>query len=385
MSDFHQDFNFSSQHDARIVFENSTTLVLTLMDNASDDAGRQNDTALASSAKMVALDLTAENRTARLIKQWDRPDGRLTHKRGNVQMMANDNAFVSWSAQGYMSEHSQNGTLLMEAKFSTPRFDTYRAYKAPFVGTPMEPPVLKAFSFASDAEENAHRMVLSYVSWNGATEVAKWKFYGSSSKTEVESEAIFVGLGEADKRGFETMFTSYGHWSRVFVEAIDAEGHVLVKSEVAMPVMADNITAADTFVNTILSFEQTGTKSNVDSEEVPDSLTKLNADKGLWVSVAIFAIIFTLFTQAVLVGAYSIWRKNRRSPFVRKFSYGKGGFAYSDDTESVESQPMLELERGRSGHEDGMGVYGKPQFSTGSEDSVADSMLGKRDEEKDRR
>lgn len=54
-SDFLADFNFSSQHDARVVFENNTVTIVTMMDNASDDMGRQNDSAIASSAKMVAL------------------------------------------------------------------------------------------------------------------------------------------------------------------------------------------------------------------------------------------------------------------------------------------------------------------------------------------
>lgn len=81
-SDFIADFNFSSQHDARVVFENSTVTILTMMDNASDDMGRQNDSAIASSAKMVAL-YTSERKPMRarvsvLLKISEHDE--LTHK-----------------------------------------------------------------------------------------------------------------------------------------------------------------------------------------------------------------------------------------------------------------------------------------------------------------
>lgn len=58
-SDFVADFNFSMQHDARIVSENSTTIVLTLLDNAVNNFEEQTPTSSTSSAKMIAL-YTAE-------------------------------------------------------------------------------------------------------------------------------------------------------------------------------------------------------------------------------------------------------------------------------------------------------------------------------------
>ena len=64
-SNFKQDFNFSSQHDVRVVHETSTTMLLTIMDNASDDKGRQKDTAVASSGKLVALDTSQRPMTAK--------------------------------------------------------------------------------------------------------------------------------------------------------------------------------------------------------------------------------------------------------------------------------------------------------------------------------
>jgi hypothetical protein len=51
------DFNFSSQHHAVIHSENETTAAITFLDNASDDAMRQPNTASASSGKMVELNM----------------------------------------------------------------------------------------------------------------------------------------------------------------------------------------------------------------------------------------------------------------------------------------------------------------------------------------
>ncbi len=50
------DFNFSSQHHAKIHSESGSTVILTLLDNAADDKGRQPNTAKISSAMMVELD-----------------------------------------------------------------------------------------------------------------------------------------------------------------------------------------------------------------------------------------------------------------------------------------------------------------------------------------
>lgn len=386
MSDFQQDFNFSSQHDTRVVYENATTLVLTFLDNASDDAGRQPDSARMSSAKMVALDFTpGKNRTATLLKQWDRPDARLTRKRGNVQMMDNANAFVCWSEQGFMSEHKQNGTIVMEAKFASPRFDTYRAYKAPFVGTPTEPPVLKSFVFQSDKEETEHKMVVSYISWNGATEVKKWKFYGSTSQTKVDSEAIYKQIGEAEKRGFETMFTSYGALTRIMAEGFDKDGHSLGKTAVAIPVLADSLKATDSHVNIALSIPEIGdgTPNTVPGASsaltLGNTLARLRADKGLWLSVGIAAVIVTLFAQATFLAVYALWRRRQHTRARATFDdYARRSISkeeYSDGEDSTESQPMMG--NGKKGFARGGGVYGsKTQLMVGSTESLAaDSFM----------
>ncbi|KAJ9495420.1 hypothetical protein H2202_009207 [Exophiala xenobiotica] len=222
ISDFTMDFNFSSQHHAVIHSENGTTAVITFLDNASDDSMRQPNTASASSGKMVELDM--ERMEAKLLKQWDRPDGGLSVKRGNVHIMPNDNVLVGWSDSGYMSEHTMDNELVMEASFASSRFSTYRVFKSNFTGLPEHPPVLKSFVVKSQSDKT-YSMTTSYVSWNGATDITDWKFYGAQNAT-----GDFKYIGQARKTGFETAFSEKGEWKFVYAEAIAKDGSTLGKS-----------------------------------------------------------------------------------------------------------------------------------------------------------
>jgi hypothetical protein len=66
-----------------------------------------------------------------------------------------------------------------------------------------------------------------YVSWNGATNVASWRFYARSS--EGGSPVL---VGETTKTDFETMYIAEGYLDWVSVEAVDRDGNHLGKSEV---------------------------------------------------------------------------------------------------------------------------------------------------------
>jgi hypothetical protein len=162
--------------------------------------------------------------TARVLRRWIRPDKGFTHLRGNVQYLPESgNVLAGWSDRGYMSEFTSEGSCILEGDFASGRFCTYRAYKFNFKGTPTEPPVLKTLSYAGLSGEGVSTF---HVSWNGATEVALWKFHGSP-KNESDS---FVELGSVSKTGFETTFVSQlVRWS--YAEAIAANGTVLGKSE----------------------------------------------------------------------------------------------------------------------------------------------------------
>ncbi len=223
-------FNFSGQHDARIRSENSTVTIVSFFNNAWDELGRQEASADVSSALEVALDTSTSHMTATLLNRWQRPDGQHSLSRGNTQILSNHNVFVGWARQGYISEFAaDDGRCVLEAKWAADRFGTYRAYKFNFTGSPTEPPALKTFAYSS-GDRSQTTAFIYYVSWNGATEVASWNFYGAPNRT-----TDFLLVGSVPKKEFETIFmsTEYVYWT--FAEAVALDGKSLGNSSVQRP------------------------------------------------------------------------------------------------------------------------------------------------------
>lgn len=69
-SDFQQDFLFSGQHDARVVSQNDTVLIISFLDNASVYHEENMQTANSSSFKVVALYEHEDERRAE-VSRWE--------------------------------------------------------------------------------------------------------------------------------------------------------------------------------------------------------------------------------------------------------------------------------------------------------------------------
>ncbi|KAJ5312640.1 hypothetical protein PENANT_c007G09327 [Penicillium antarcticum] len=230
-SNFDQDFTFSKQHDVKFVESNGTDHVITMLNNASDEASNDEDV---SSVLYIKLDTAAM--TARLIKRMNRPDGQLTRLRGNAQTLPNGNTFAGWSKFGYQSEHGPDGEVLMTARFVSDRYSTYRAYKSDFVGRPLTPPDVVASVYGTS--ETSISTVI-YVSWNGATDVARWNFYARARES---SESVLIG--HVEKTDFETMFIVNGYMDYITAEALDRNGDSMSKSAVHRSQIPHNWQAA---------------------------------------------------------------------------------------------------------------------------------------------
>ncbi|RAK99727.1 uncharacterized protein BO80DRAFT_123125 [Aspergillus ibericus CBS 121593] len=215
-SDFVQDFTFSKQHHARFVESNATHAIISFLNNASDEAENEESV---SAAMFVQVDTTTTPMTARLLRHYNRPDGGLTRLRGSVQTLPNGNTFVGWSEQGMQSEHSPDGKVLMQARFASTRFSTYRSYKFPFIGRPSAPPDVVASVYGTDETDLA---TIFHVSWNGATDVASWNFYARADR-----KGLPILIGNTTKFDFETMYIADGYLDWVSVEAVDKDGNVL--------------------------------------------------------------------------------------------------------------------------------------------------------------
>lgn len=218
---------FHWQHHARFRFENETHALISLFDNASDDMDRNPSIPQARSVgKIIVLDTAAKPMTAKMLRRFDRPDGGRSPKLGSLQTIGDKvefaSVFVNWATQGYVSEYDAQNRLVLEAKFQSDRMSSYRAYKYPFVGKPTEPPKVKVLPIRSSKDEIASAF---YVSWNGATEVRSWTFYGGDTET-----GTFNLLAKFKKHGFETSWVMPGLVKYAYVEAMDVNGKVIGKS-----------------------------------------------------------------------------------------------------------------------------------------------------------
>ncbi|KAM3417207.1 hypothetical protein BST61_g5467 [Cercospora zeina] len=226
------DLEISRQHDARFISSSGTEEVISFLNNGGDDHG-----STSSVSSGLLLSLNTATMTARTITRWSRPSGEVTQQRGNFQVLPNGNVFAGWSDNAHISEHSAQGELLMEARWTSERFATYRAWKGNFTSNrPAEPPVLKSVVFGTSRDD---AVLVCYVSWNGATEVDDWRFYavGKDGKGTI--------LGRMEKSGFETMFQMKGCFDEVYAEAGCSDGKVLGKSAVVATRDAGGICQVD--------------------------------------------------------------------------------------------------------------------------------------------
>ncbi|KAK5798004.1 hypothetical protein VI817_004295 [Penicillium citrinum] len=212
-------FNFSKQHDARFLESNRTHTIISFINNAASNVAQS---ASYSSALVISLHTAAVPMTATILSQYDRPDRGLTRRMGNVQTLPSGSRLVNWSQGGYITEYGLDGKPVLEAGFATDRFASYRVYKHEFVGRPSYPPTVRSFAYG---RKQSAATTACYVSWNGATEVASWRFYSHEKDSE-------ISLGEVQRQGFETEFMYDGYKKKVSVEALDAKGVVLGRSNI---------------------------------------------------------------------------------------------------------------------------------------------------------
>jgi len=163
--------------------------------------------------------------TATLANTYPMPNGLLSYSQGSLQTLANGNVFLGWGSNPYFSEYSSSGTLLYHAHFGAGLpMQSFRAWKFPWQGFPMTAPDIVAYA------QNCSAPTIGYVSWNGATEVAKWTFYTATMEGGPFNEA-----GNFTKAGFETVASvATGFAPYVFAVAADAGGVVLGITEQVM-------------------------------------------------------------------------------------------------------------------------------------------------------
>jgi hypothetical protein len=193
---------FAWQHDAR---HHEEGRLISIFDNAAAPPVGPRSRAL-----VIALDRRA--RYARLVREYAHPRRLLAPFMGNAQLLRNGNVVVGWGGLPFITEFHRGGGVRFDARLPAGGMN-YRAFRLPWLGRPRERPRL-----VSDTASGGRRL---YASWNGATEVVRWRLEAGPQPDDLEP-------GETKpKQGFETWLPVPPSRGFAVAVALDARGRVL--------------------------------------------------------------------------------------------------------------------------------------------------------------
>jgi hypothetical protein len=219
---------FCFQHHARWLEQQGDgdgIEVISLYDNSAHGTehggGKEVHTAEESSGKVLRLD--TNKWTAELVQGYYPPKGYklLSKSQGSTQVLPGGNVLVNWGSEGAVTEYTAEGEVVFHAEMDSGKLgvgvENYRAFKFSWTGLPSEEPAVVALE-GEDGETTI------YVSWNGDTETAVWRFF-----EVVDGFGSRSFLGEAKRKSFETklVLPEGKKVKKVAAEAVDKRGRVL--------------------------------------------------------------------------------------------------------------------------------------------------------------
>lgn len=169
------------------------------------------------------LDLEWSNNTASLASGGQLPGSSGTPRevgQGSVQPLADGNWLLDFGGLPSMTEFDSEGNVIYEARFPAGEVG-YRVYRAPWQGQPKVAPNL----LAANSGSGSATITTSYMSFDGATDVADWRLFGGSSARTLEA------LATAPATGFETAISTHAV-ADVLAQALNAAGEVIGESKV---------------------------------------------------------------------------------------------------------------------------------------------------------
>jgi hypothetical protein len=165
-------------------------------------------------SRAIVVAINSHTKTDTLLAQYEHPTPLSSASQGDVQLLANGGVFVGWGSEPYFSEFSSSGKLLFDAHMHG-SYESYRAYRFPWTGTPPDAPAIAALT------PKAGGPVTVYASWNGDTRTATWRLLAGPSQGQLEPVAT------AARDGFETAIATPGPEPYVAVQALTESGAVL--------------------------------------------------------------------------------------------------------------------------------------------------------------
>ena len=171
---------------------------------------------VAQQSRGLVLGLDWTHHTASVAREYVLPKPALAGSQGDFEPLPNGNVFVGWGQLPFFTEYSAGGALLYMGNLPGPD-ESYREFRAQWVGVPSEPPTLAIVPSKGATD--------IYASWNGATQVAAWQLLAGSRATALTAVAKPVA-----REGFETLLPTTNAGPYYAVQALDPSGHVLASS-----------------------------------------------------------------------------------------------------------------------------------------------------------
>ncbi len=206
----HSDFemasgsNFAWQHHVRRQPDGT----MTLFDNGATPA-------VEKLSRGLILDIDEHAMTASLRRQYTHPKI-LSGSQGSMQPLANGNVFIGWGEIPRVSEFERSGRLVFDAVLGK-QYQSYRAFRLPWSGTPAEAPAIATVRDGRD--------LTVYASWNGATGVETWQLLGGAQ------ESSLTPVSSTPSQGFESALRAASGGPYFAVRALDAAGAALGQSQ----------------------------------------------------------------------------------------------------------------------------------------------------------
>ncbi len=197
---------FWFQHDAQLLPGDRVSMF-------DDEAGPPQK---APASRALVLQLDHRRRTATVRRELLRAPDTSAQSEGSVQTLPGGNVFVGFGSEPFFTEFGPSGKVLFEA--SLPKDDgSYRAYRFPWTAAPRTLP--KAVATRTGPAE-----VAVDVSWNGATEVRRWRVLAGSAG------GTLAPVRTAARTGFETHLVVASAATTFAVQALGEDGRVLAAS-----------------------------------------------------------------------------------------------------------------------------------------------------------
>jgi predicted lipoprotein with Yx(FWY)xxD motif len=205
--------DFSWQHDARFRPNGEISL---FDDHCCDLSVKSTTPPPTARGLVLKLDNTA--RTATMVHSYSRSPGLVVATQGNMQNLSNGNEFIGWGQAPVISEYSAAGRLVYEAQLPAAD-ESYRTYRLPWSGLPSSKPAVKLIRHGARST--------IYVSWNGATQVARWAVLAGATKGKLTL------VKRVAKTGFETtIHVKLGQRRYLQIQALGATVQALASSAI---------------------------------------------------------------------------------------------------------------------------------------------------------